>query len=592
MDWLQTTLQTYPEIAVLLSLAVGYWIGVKKFRGFSLGAVTGTLLAAIVIGQLGITVSGPLKSLFFLLFLFAVGYGIGPQFVRGLAQDGLPQAAFAVVMCLLCLGFPAAIVKIAGYDLGSAAGLFAGSQTISASMGLANDAINRTGLPPDQISKMLAGMPVAYAVTYLFGTIGSAFLLAQILPPLMGVNLKEACRDYESKNKIDSAAAPIDGTAWHEYELRAYKIGKCTAGLTIAQLEHGFPKSQIFVEGLERDGQIMDISSGTVLKPGDILAIGGDHQAIVDISKAQPGQCAADTSAANGNRRPEERPGSVLPPEENAFEEVENQVLVNQPVSGLSVFVSRKEVNCKSLAELAAWADAHGVFVRSIKRGLTGVEIPILATTKLHRGDVLTLFGLDKNVRRAARDLGVIDERTDSTDVAFMSAAIVIGALVGAIVVKAGGVPLTLSTAGGALIAGLIFGWLRSVHPTFGYIPSPTIWFMNSVGLNVFIAVVGLSAGPNFVNGLRELGLSLFVWGMVATALPLIVGAFIGRYIFKFHPAVLYGCCAGARTTTAALGMINEKAESTIPSLGYTITYAVGNTLLTLWGLVLILILS
>lgn len=563
MEWFQKTLQAYPEIAILLTLAFGYWIGNKKFKGFSLGAVTATLIVGVIVGQMDIAISGPVKSLFFLLFLFAVGYGIGPQFVRGLAKDGLPQAGFAVIMCLLCLGFPVAIAKIAGYDLGSAAGLFAGSQTISASMGLATDAVNRTGLSPEQIKQALTNMPVAYAVTYIFGTVGSAFLLAKILPPLMRVNLKEACKDYESKNKADDSFEAVTGAAWHEYELRAYKIHKCAEGLTIGQLENKFPGRHIFVEGLERDGKAVEMSHSTMLQVGDVLSIGGDHKAVVDLS----GQ-------------------------DELFEEVEDVQLLNQLVAGLDVFVSNKKINGKTLGELAKWADAHGVFVRSIKRGLTSAEIPILATTKLHRGDVVTLFGLDKNVRRAAKELGVVDEKSTTTDVAFMAAAIVIGALIGAIIIRIGGIPITLSTAGGALIAGLVFGWIRSVHPTFGYIPTSTVWFMNSVGLNVFIAVVGISAGPNFVAGLKELGLGLFLWGVAATSLPLICGALIGRFIFKFHPAILFGCCAGARTTTAALGMINETAESNIPSLGYTITYAVGNTLLTLWGLVIILILA
>ena len=563
MEWFKTTLQTYPEIAVLLSLAVGYWVGGKSFKGFSLGAVTGTLLAGIVVGQLGLTITGPLKSLFFLLFLFAVGYGIGPQFVRGLAKDGLPQAAFGVVVCLLCLLFPFLVAKIAGYNLGSAAGLFAGSQTISASMGLATDAINRAGLAAEEVQAMLSAMPVAYAVTYIFGTIGSAFLLAQILPPVMGINLEEACRDYEAKNKSDDAAAPAEGTAWHEYELRAYKVERCAEGLTVGALEAKFPNREIFVEGLRRDGAVLEATSQTVLTAGDILAIGGDHPAVLKID------------------------------DEGCFVEVEDQELVGQPVDlGVDIYVTQKAAGGKTLAELATQAGSHGVFLRRIKRGLAGTEIPILATTRLHRGDVITLSGLDKNIQRAAKELGVIDRHETATDVAFMCAAIVIGALIGALIVKVGGVPITLSTAGGALIAGLVFGWLRSVRPTFGYIPTPTVWFMNSVGLNVFIAVVGISAGPNFIAGLKELGLSLFLWGVAATSLPLICGAYIGRYLFKFHPAILFGCCAGARTTTAALGMINEKAKSNIPSLGYTITYAVGNTLLTLWGLVLILILS
>jgi len=159
-------------------------------------------------------------------------------------------------------------------------------------------------------------------------------------------------------------------------------------------------------------------------------------------------------------------------------------------------------------------------------------------------------------------------------------------------VFKVAGIPLTLSTAGGALIAGLVFGWLRSTKPFFGRIPSSTVWFMNSVGLNVFIAIVGISAGPGFVNGLKTQGISLFLWGIFATTLPLILSMFIGKWIFRFDPAILFGACAGARTTTAALGMVCEQARSQVPALGYTVTYAVGNTLLTIWGMVIIMWLS
>jgi putative transport protein len=163
---------------------------------------------------------------------------------------------------------------------------------------------------------------------------------------------------------------------------------------------------------------------------------------------------------------------------------------------------------------------------------------------------------------------------------------------VGSLVWKVGGVPLTLSTAGGALIAGIVLGWLRSVRPSFGRIPSPTVWFMNSVGLNIFIAIVGISAGPGFVNGLKTQGISLFLWGAVATTVPLILGMYVGKYVFRFHDALLLGIVSGARTTTASLGLVCDRADSQIPALGYTVTYAVGNTLLTIWGMVLILLLS
>ena len=150
LDWFFATLRQYPEIAIFLTLGIGYYFGKFTFKGIGLGSVTATLLAGVVIGQIGITISQPLKAFAFLMFLFAVGYGVGPQFVRGVAKDGLPQAIFSVVQCVFCLASAVVIAKMAGYDLGYAAGLYAGSQTISASMGLATDAINRLGLAAEQ----------------------------------------------------------------------------------------------------------------------------------------------------------------------------------------------------------------------------------------------------------------------------------------------------------------------------------------------------------------------------------------------------------------------------------------------------------
>src|SRR3954454_15112381 len=194
IDWFVQTLRSYPEIAIFLSLALGYYFGSFTYKGLGLGAVTATLIAAVVIGQLDIKIGSPLKPVFFLMFLFAIGYGVGPQFVRGIARDGIPQALFAVVVCLFCLAAPFIGAKIAGYSVGSAAGLYAGSQTISASMGLATDAINRLGLPAEETKTLLDAMPVAYAIPYIFGTVGSAVVIALLGPVLLGINLEEACR--------------------------------------------------------------------------------------------------------------------------------------------------------------------------------------------------------------------------------------------------------------------------------------------------------------------------------------------------------------------------------------------------------------
>ena len=276
---------------------------------------------------------------------------------------------------------------------------------------------------------------------------------------------------------------------------------------------------------------------------------------------------------------------------ENA-QEVDDPELLNVPVEGVDVYVTEKAVDGKTLAELARLPEARGVFLRRITRGATATEIPILPSTTIQRGDILTIVGRTQDTTAVTKLLGVPDRATDVADVAFIGCAVTIGALIGALVLKVGGVPLTLSTAGGALIAGLVFGWLRSTRPFFGRIPSSTVWFMNSVGLNIFIAIVGISAGPGFVNGLKTQGISLFLWGIVATTIPLILGMYIGKYVFRFHDAILLGAVSGARTTTASLGMVCDRAHSQVPALGYTVTYAIGNTLLTIWGMVIIMLLS
>lgn len=563
MSWLTQTLRSYPEIAIFLSLGIGYWVGGKSFKGFSLGAVTATLLAAIAIGQLGITISSNVKAVFFLMFLFAVGYGVGPQFVRGIAKDGLPQALFSVIQCVLCLAAPYAAAKIAGYDVGSAAGLFAGSQTISASMGLATDAINRLGLPATETKALLDAMPTAYAVTYIYGTIGSAIILAMLGPKLLNIDLVAACKDYEQQLG-GTAELGGPGSGWHQFALRAYRVADQgrAAGMSVSQLEALRPAgARLFIERIRRDGKIQEATLDDVLQPGDVVAVVGRREHLIDLIG-----------------------GTAT--------EVDDAELLAVPVEGVDVYITSKHVEGRTLAELGQTPGARGVFIRRIKRGATETLIPVLPSTKLYRGDTVTLVGRTQDTTAVANAVGVIDRPSDMADMAFVGLAITLGALIGAIVIRFGAVPITLSTAGGALIAGIVFGWLRAIHPTFGRIPSPTIWFMNSVGLNVFIAVVGISAGPGFVAGLQKLGVSLFLWGIFASSVPLILGMYIAKYVFKFHPAILLGICAGARTTTAALGMICDAAKSQVPGLGYTVTYAVGNTLLTIWGMVMVMLMT
>jgi putative transport protein len=541
MTWLAQTLRQYPEIAVFLSLGIGYWVGGKCFKGFSLGAVTATLLAAIAIGQLGITISPNVKSVFFLLFLFAVGYGVGPQFVRGIAKDGIPKAIFSVVQCVLCFAVPVIAAKLAGYSVGSAAGLFAGSQTISASMGLATDAINRIGLPADETRTLLNAMPTAYTVSYIFGTVGSALILATLGPKLLGIDLVAALKEYEASlggaKELGGA-----GQAWHQYELRAYKIPQDARaiGLTVGQAEALAPNgSRLYIERIRRGAVNEEARIDTVLQPGDVVAIVGPREQLV----------------------------SLLGPLNT---EVDDPELLAVPAEGVDVYVypphqARPDRDADPGAAEHEAASRRHHHDRRPHAGYDGCG----ESARYDRSAV-------RRRRRRVHRRGDHHRRADrcNRDQGRRGAA------------------HAVHRGRRALIAGIVFGWLRAIHPTFGRIQESTLWFMNSVGLNVFIAVVGITAGPGFVAGLQQLGISLFLWGIFATAVPLILGMFIAKHVFRFHPAILLGVCAGARTTTAALGMICDAAKSQVPGLGYTVTYAVGNTLLTIWGMIVAMLLS
>jgi len=558
-QWFVGTLRAYPELAIFLALAVGFLIGPKKLAGFSLGSVTATLLAAVAIGQVGIQVPGPIKSTFFVLFLFAVGYGVGPQFFRGLGKEGPKQILFSVIVLALCLLVPFVCAKVAGLDMGYAVGLYAGSQTISASIGVASDQISRLGLPAGQAQAYLDAIPIGYAVTYIFGTIGSAIVLAQLGPKLIGVDLAAACADYEKQmggGQVGQDAGVF--SAYRNIEVRAYRI-EAASGLTGRPVRELFPGLRIFVERIRRGDQVIDADAASVLEPGDVVSISGPRAALV------------------------EQVERVVP-------EADDMGLLDMPSTMVDVFVRSKAVNGRTLRELADWPQMRGIYLRKITRSM--VEIPILPGTEILRGDILTITGSVAHVNAAATVLGVADHPVESTDLAVVSAGIVIGGLIGALTYVAGGLPISLSTSGGALLAGLILGYLRTIRPTFGNIPGPALWLMNTLGLNVFIAIVGISAGPGFVSGLQQVGMSLFLWGMVATTIPLVVAVLLGHYVFKFHPAILFGVCAGVRTTTAALGMIQEEAKSKVPALGYGMPYAIGNTLLTIFGMVIVLMLA
>ena len=564
MEWVIHLLRQHSELAIFLTIAAGFWIGKIKVGQFSLGIVTSVLLVGVLVGQLDITIEEPVKSVFFLLFLFAIGYKVGPQFFRGLKKDGLPQVGFAVLMCVGCLVITWILALIMGYNAGEAAGLLAGAQTISAVIGVADDTINGLNISTEQKNNMINIIPVAYSVTYIYGTAGSAWVLSSLGPKMLGglEKVKAACKELEAKMGTSEADEPGFEHARRPVVFRAYTIENnwFGNGKTVEQLESYFISQgkRLFVERMRHNHTIInEILPGQLLQKGDEVVLSGRRE-------------------------------FAIGEEDWIGEEVIDPQLLDFPVEVLPVMIHKKPYANQKLEFIRKQPFMHGVSVRRIKRA--GIDIPVFAQTMVDSGDTLELVGLKKEVETAAKQLGYIDRPTNATDMVFVGIGILIGGVIGALAIHIGGVPISLSTSGGALIAGLVFGWLRSKHPTFGQIPESSLWVLNNVGLNMFIAVVGISAGPSFIQGLKEVGPMLFIIGILATSLPLLLGLILARYVFHFHPALALGCTAGARTTTAALGAIQEAVGSETPSLGYTVTYAVGNTLLIIWGVVIVLL--
>jgi putative transport protein len=560
MDFVISALRQNPELAVFLTLAIGFLIGRISFGSFSLGTVVGCLLAGVAIGQLDIKVPSILKAVFFDLFLFTTGYKVGPQFFRGLKKDAIPQVALTVVLCVGCLVTVLIMSKLLAYDVGTAAGLLAGAFSESTVIGTAGEAISRLSISDEEKTALINNIPVAYAVTYLVGTAVLVWYIPTIGPKLMGINLRQEAERLRSEEGASTASMEGAISAARPFDVRAYCVANpALFNQTIETLE-ALPKNiRAYIVRVRSQGRIVASAPELVIREGDTVAVIARHE----------------VHATSGGR--------IGP-------EVSDQVLLDMPLEALDVVITHRELEGKSLSELAAMDVARAVFLASFARA--GVAMPISADTTVDRGDVLRLIGTVAEVERAAKLLGYADRATTATDMVFVGIGIFLGGLIGLLSIVVLGVPLTLTVSGGALVSGLAFGWLRSRYPYFGRIPEPAIWIFDTLGLCMFISVVGLSAGPSFVSGLKTTGVSLVLIGLISSLTPHTLAILFGRYVLKMNPLIVLGACAGAGTITAALRAVQDQAQSNYPALGYTVPYAIGNILLTAWGPVLVALMT
>ena len=563
MDWVQPFFQKYPELAVYLALGVGYAIGGVKLGGFSLGGSTGSLLAGLLIGALFETpVAATAKSVLFMLFLFGIGYSVGPKFAKAMKGDGWRFAVLGVFVPVVGLLTAWGVAVYLRLDPGFAGGLVSGALTESPAIGTASEAIQGLAISAEEQQRLIGHVAVADALCYVFGAFGVIWVCGSLGPRLLKIDLRKEAEKLEQQFGIERDR-PGTASGWRPFALRAYRVTPEAAKVwnTVAALDRSALPARLYVVRLRRDERLFEGEPGLDLRAGDVVAVSGPRETLVDLVT-------------------------------KGLVEVEDRELLDLTVAIYDVFLTAKDLDGQSLAEIAKRAqEVRGVYLRKIVRN--GQEVPIGPGTLLERGDVVRLVGPEATLAQVARRIGAVVSPTDVTDFRVMGLGIVVGALVGILAaVDLGGFKLSLGSSVGVLLAGILVGYIRGRRPLFGRIPDAAISFMQSIGLSGFVAMIGIGAGPHFMPAIREAGVGLFFGGIVVTLVPLIAGLYFGYYVLKVNPLLLLGGLAGAQTFTPGLAAVQEKSGSPIAVLGYSGSVAIAHVLLPMWGAVMVALMS
>lgn len=541
-----------PEMALFLALVLGCWIGRFRFGSFQLGGVAGSLLAAVLISQVGVHIDSGIKSVLFALFIYAVGYQSGPQFFRSLGRQSLKEILMAVVLAITGLITVVAVARIFHLDKGLAAGLAAGGLTQSAIIGTAGSSLEKIGLPLAQVQQLQGNVAVGYAVTYIFGSIGPILLCVNVLPWFMKRGIREDAIRAEAEQ---AGGVHVMGegevSAFPNLVGRAYRLTQ--SDLTIAGVES--LAAGVTVEQVLRNGKPAGVGADAALLPGDQLLLVGQRSEVLAAGQ-KIGQEIGDV------------PGLDL------------SLIRRDVVLSRKDFVGKTVDQC--VQSLSA-AVRHGVYLVALSRA--GKAMPVTGSMQVKDGDIVTLLGTSADVQRAATQIGTILLPSIKTDLVFHSLGVALGLLIGLGVVHMGSVPLTLGSGGGALLSGLLFGWYQSRHPVTGNMPQGASTFLVDFGLAGFVAVTGLQTGQQAIATIMQHGITLFLLGVVVTLVPLILTMLFGRYVLRYNnTAIFAGALAGSRSANPAFGEVLNKAGNAVPTTPFAITYAVANVLLTLLG--------
>jgi len=423
IDFFVHALRADPEIAVFLAIGLGVLVGRIQIGSFHLGSVAGALLMGLIIGQIGLEVPHELKSVFFVLFIYAVGFKSGPEFFGCLNRGSLKLVLFSVVLCATALGAILLMNAIYHFDAGFTAGLGAGALTDTAIMGTASSAIAQLGLDDAAKNQLYSHMAVAYAITYVFGTVGLVVFVGTIAPKLLGVDLRASARELELELGIASQEE-MTSIPYTRIVVRAHLLSDSAAqGMTISALEHLHPS--ITIERVVRDATVHERDPGMLLKQGDIVGVYALREDV-----GQLGQWLGAEI---------DHPEALSFPTRSA-----DIVLTNTAFAGKTVHDIRAAL---------VGSSRLGCFIDSITR--QGLALPLLPNTVLHKGDVIAITGRTSSVMMLAAQLGRVRERSYKSDIAVHSLGMVLGALLGMVSAHIGMIPIELGVGGGVLLVQL-----------------------------------------------------------------------------------------------------------------------------------------
>lgn len=549
---LRTILTARPELALFAALAIGYGVGSIKIGAFQLGGVAGTLLAGLLIGQIGIHVDADLQRFMFTLFVYALGFSVAPTFFSSLDKTTWSWGLLVLIEIFLVLVVAFVATWLFHLDVGTASGLLAGAATESAMVGTASEAIGKLGMAAAAIKAQQANVATSYALAYVFSLVSIVLFSSQVAPKLLGVDLREEAR--KTLDRLGGVDANLDsdqGQAFPSLISRGFGVAAAD-GQTVAAVESALG-GHATIERLRRHQADLMVTGDCTLEKGDEVAVSGQRAALVDAERVI---------------------GRELPDPSKATYTVETRdvVLTRWPDHRAAV---------ASIVESLRASAIRGVYLAGITRD--DRKLPALPGATVRRGDVLQLFGKPDDVARAAHLLGTAEIPGPLTDLIYLGCGLMFGILIGMITIPVAGAELSLGSAG-ALLSGLGFGWLRARRPTFGAFPAAATRVLKDLGLGIFIASIGLSAGPSVLALLGTRGWELPLAAVCISLVPTVVSLYVGRYLLHMEPAILCGAIAGQQASTPAINATEAVAGNPVPVIGYTVTYALANIVLPLLG--------